>query len=136
MLVEPQVGGLLMRDRMLRYGMTALLLFSGAAYAADTLRVDSQVLTTGDSAARVIELLGKPAHKSKSKSASRSTKGSSSRSTSRTSRRGSGNRSRSRARVADDRGTRGEQWQYRRDGRSITVTIVDGRVSGIDTRSR
>lgn len=122
---------------MLRYGMTALLLFSGAAYAADTLRVDSQVLTTGDSAARVIELLGKPIYKSANKSANKSRKTSTSKSTARKSRRNASNsRSRSQGKMADSQNARGVQWQYRRDGRSITVTIVDGRVSHIDSRSR
>ncbi|WP_049622228.1 DUF2845 domain-containing protein [Frateuria defendens] len=41
----------------------ALLGMAGAAQAGDTLRMGTQVLVTGDSVARVVELLGTPAYK-------------------------------------------------------------------------
>ncbi|MFC5743095.1 DUF2845 domain-containing protein [Dyella tabacisoli] len=110
---------------MLRYGVAVLLMFCCAAHAGNTLRVDSQVLTTGDSAARVVELLGKPVHKSRP---GKSRPG--------PSKRGASSR-RSRGRVAmDDRRVPAERWQYRHRGRSIIVTIVDGKVSDIDDRPR
>lgn len=93
----------------------ASLAFSAAVHASNTLRVGSQVLTTGDSAVRVTELLGKPSYKSR--------------------RRGSvgGGRRGRRARVTT-RGAGGEQWQYRRGHHVTIVTIVDGKVSDIEER--
>ncbi|MEO8748466.1 MAG: DUF2845 domain-containing protein [Rhodanobacter sp.] len=89
--------------------------YGGAALASATLRVGDQVLTTGDSATRVTELLGKPSRKSRP----RSTR--------------SGSRSRGRVRViAGDEG--GERWQYRRGDHVTTITIVDGRVGDIEDR--
>lgn len=93
--------------------VVALLAFSAAIHASSTLRVGSQVLTTGDSALRVTELLGKPSYKSRRHDS-----------------RGSARHGR-RARVVVN-GASGEQWQYRR-GRHVTiVTIVDGKVSDIE----
>lgn len=43
--------------------LVAILAWPGMVLASDTLRVGNQVLTTGDSAARVTELLGKPSHR-------------------------------------------------------------------------
>jgi len=97
----------------------ALCVFSAAAQASSSLRVDNQVLTIGDSAVRVTELLGKPSHKSH-------------RGGSRSSSRGR----RSRVHVVAKDSARGEQWQYRRDDRVTIVTIVDGKVSDIDDRRR
>lgn len=96
--------------------MMACTLFGYAAVAAtsDTLRVGNRVLVVGDSAATVIELLGKPSHTSHRKVA-HGGKGSSHR----------GKRTRA-----------GKQWQYRREGRLIVVTLVNGRVSDIDELSR
>ncbi|MDR3447214.1 MULTISPECIES: DUF2845 domain-containing protein [Dyella] len=45
---------------MRRYLLIALLLLSATAYASSTYRVGSQVLTVGDSAARAMQLMGKP----------------------------------------------------------------------------
>lgn len=102
------------------WGLLGLALMVSGAQAGDSLRVGSQVLVTGDGAATVAALLGKPSYKSHARAVS--------------------NRSRSRKR----RGTRvtsaaaspGEHWQYRRDGRVIVVTLVDGRVTDIDERTR
>ena len=45
---------------MHRYLILALLLASVTAHAATSLRVGNKVLTLGDSAARVLELMGQP----------------------------------------------------------------------------
>jgi hypothetical protein len=79
-----------------------------------TLRVGSQVLVVGDSATRVVEVLGKPQYHAQSKSASGS-------------RSGKGGKSRR----SDSPSKAGEQWQYRSGGRVITIVVVDGRVSAI-----
>jgi hypothetical protein len=101
-------------------GLLACILFTCAtgAAASDSLRVGNRVLVVGDSAATVSALLGKPTHKSH-QGASRS-----------------GGRHGKRARSVSASATRGEQWQYRRNGKVIVVTLVDGRVSDIDERSR
>jgi hypothetical protein len=106
------------RDRLA--GLLACILFfcATATSASDSLRVGSRVLVVGDSAATVTALLGKPSHKSH-RNAPRS-----------------GGRRGKRTRTAAGDTARGEQWQYRRDGRVIVVTLVDGRVSDIDERSR
>ncbi|MEW9622655.1 DUF2845 domain-containing protein [Rhodanobacter geophilus] len=101
-------------------GLLACILFAcaTAAPASDSLRVGNRVLVVGDSAVTVTALLGKPSHKSH-----------------RNVPRG-GSRRGKRARTTAGDAARGEQWQYRRDGRVIVVTLVDGRVSDIDERSR
>ncbi|PWK85903.1 DUF2845 domain-containing protein [Fulvimonas soli] len=80
-----------------------LLLLPAFAAAADTLRVGDRLLVSGDSTARVEELLGRPSHRSHRTAARHGRSGQS-----------------------------GERWQYRRDGRTITLTIVDDRVVGIE----
>ena len=111
----------------------ALFAFSAAAQASSSYRVGSVLLTAGDSAARVTGLLGKPSYKSHRSGSRSNSRGSGSRrSGSHTSGRGRGRGSRV---VPDgERGARGEQWQYLRDDRVVTVTIVDGKVSDIDDR--
>ena len=106
--------------RYLRASLLAVALFASAnaSVASDSLRVGNRVLVVGDSAATVLGLLGKPAHKSR-----------------RGGTRSSGHRGR-RARAASGNGSASERWQYRRDGHVIVVTLVDGRVSDIDERSR
>lgn len=83
--------------------------------ASNTLRIGNQVLTTGDSEARVVELLGTPSRKVHRHAS--------------TPRRGRG------VRVITDAG-RGEQWQYRRGSHLTTVIILDGVVGEIDDRRR
>lgn len=85
----------------------ASLVFCAAAQASSTLRVGSQVLTAGDSAARVTTLLGKPSYKSHR------------------------NRSKRHGRYGAT-GSRAELWQYRRGNKVTTVTLVDGRVTDIE----
>ena len=106
------------RHRMV--GLLACVLSACAtgAFASDSLRVGNRVLVVGDSAATVAALLGKPAHKSHQGTS-----------------RGSSRRGK-RVRSTSGNAVRGEQWQYRRDGRVIVVTLVDGRVSDIDESSR
>jgi len=98
------------------YGLAAVLvLWALAAQAGSgTLRVGNEVLVVGDSAARVVELLGKPAYRSRGAAAdgSRRTHGR------------AGRRTRSRTQT-------GEQWQYRDGRRLVTVVVVDGKVSAI-----
>ena len=99
------------------WGFAALfaLGYSGAVLASSTLRVGSQVLTTGDSATRVTELLGKPTRKSHP----RSTR--------------AGNRARGGVRIVTGH-EGGERWQYRRGDHVTTITIIDGRVDDIQDR--
>lgn len=100
---------------MRRYLCFACLLFASAVHAGGgTLRVGSQVLVVGDSAARVVELLGKPAYKGHGKAASNSRKA-----------------GRSKGHAAHSNEVAGEQWQYRSGDRTVTVVMVDGRVSAI-----
>ncbi|MBD8881410.1 MULTISPECIES: DUF2845 domain-containing protein [Rhodanobacter] len=105
--------------RNLFAGLLVCLLFVGAdrVVATDSLRVGSHVLVVGDSAATVTALLGKPSHKSHAKGQDKGRHG-------------------KRARPLAGKAVSGEQWQYRHDGRVIVVTLVDGRVSDIDERSR
>ncbi|WP_243038674.1 DUF2845 domain-containing protein [Dyella sedimenti] len=95
--------------------VVVLMLWALAAQAGSgTLRVGSQVLVVGDSAARVMELLGKPAYRSRAATVDSSRQA-----------RGRGvRRTRSRTQA-------GEQWQYRDGRRLITVVVVDGKVSAI-----
>lgn len=100
---------------MRRYMGLAGLLFAFAVHAGGgTLRVGSQVLVAGDSATRVLELLGKPAHRTHAK-ADKSTSGSR-----------SGRRKGGKAATSG-----GEQWQYRQGQRLVTITIADGKVTSI-----
>lgn len=77
--------------------------------AADTLRVGNHLLVSGDSAAQVREALGRPSHVTHHRGAHH--------------RRG--------VVVATPAS---ESWVYRRDGREITVTLVDGVVTTIEQR--
>lgn len=88
-----------------------------AARATSTLRIGSQVLTTGDSTARVTKLLGKPAKKLRPRHAGRTS--------------GRSSHREGRQRVPADE-SRTEKWQYQRGDHVTTVTIVDGKVRDID----
>lgn len=83
-----------------------------AAYASGgTLRVGSQVLVVGDSATRVIELLGKPAYRSQAKASSGSHSG--------------------RKKGGKTSSSGGQQWQYRQGNRLVTIVVADGKVAAI-----
>ncbi|WP_130617396.1 DUF2845 domain-containing protein [Dyella amyloliquefaciens] len=100
---------------MRRYiGWIGLAVAFTAQAGSGTLRVGNEVLVVGDSATRVVELLGKPSHKSHGKGAS--------------SRRATGGR---KSRGSRAKETTGEQWQYRQGNRVVTVVVVDGRVNAI-----
>lgn len=81
-----------------------LLALAGAVHASATLRVGSHVLVAGDTTARVRELLGRPSHIAHQRSRRR------------------GGRRRPAA----------ERWEYRRHGHSLTLIVVDGRVTDIE----
>jgi len=92
---------------------------------ADTLRVGNQVLVTGDSAARVIELLGQPAHKamgSVGAGARQQKKGA----------KGRGRRSKQASGKVSAKDAEGQRWQYRRGRRTVTIVLVQGRVARIE----
>ncbi|HTV84600.1 MAG TPA: hypothetical protein VME63_04300 [Dyella sp.] len=112
---------------MRRYLVWALLVCVYPAHALESLRVGSQVLVVGDSAARVKALLGHPSGHGKHGNAG---KASSKSSTARNSPSSKGKSSRSRTK------DKGEKWQYWRDGHATTITIVDGKVAHIEDRAR
>lgn len=93
---------------MRRYMFVALLMVSFAAQAAATLRVGDKVLSVGDTAARVQELLGPPVTRVY---LHRQSDG-----------------------LPDDQVSRGEQWQYAQEGKTLIVTIVDGKATDFDTK--
>ncbi|PXV59540.1 Protein of unknown function [Dyella jiangningensis] len=92
-------------------GMVLLALACAAHAGGGTLRVGSQVLVVGDSASRVIELLGKPAYRSSAKSDAGKPSG-----------RKKGGKSSSGG---------GQQWQYRQGNRLVTIVVADGKVTAI-----
>ncbi|MFC3650166.1 hypothetical protein ACFONN_01310 [Dyella humi] len=108
---------------MRRYLFLALLLTTFSAHALQSLRVGSQVLVVGDSAARVKELLGEPAVRAKGSSSGKSNA------------RKSTAKSSSKGRKVDAK-DKGEKWRYRRDGHSTTFTIVGGKIAHIEDIAR
>lgn len=91
-------------------GFTALftlMLASTTLYAATTLRVGNKVLSVGDSAVRVQQLMGKPTVRA---FVTQQT-----------------------GRMPSNQLTAGEQWQYAQDGKTIVITLIGGRVSRIET---
>lgn len=99
----------------------ALCALLSAPSQADTLRVGSRVLATGDTAARVIELLGQPAHRS----AGAGKEGARAQGAKRRGKAG-------RRRAGDAGAASGERWQYRSGGRTVTIVLVQGRVARIE----
>lgn len=93
--------------------MIGLSMASMAFAGSGTLRVGSQVLVVGDSAMRVVELLGKPAYRTHGKAASAS--------------RGGGRRHKG----GGSSSAGGEQWQYRQGSRIVTIVVADGKVASI-----
>jgi len=87
----------------------SLWLLAFAATASDTLRVGSHLLVSGDSAARVRELLGRPT-------------------------RVTHHRARRHGRGVVVATPASESWVYRDETHEITVTLVDGAVAEIEQR--
>ena len=97
---------------MRRYLVLALLAVACAAQAGGgTLRVGSQVLVVGDSASRVIELLGKPTYRAQAKADPGKHQG--------------------RKKGGKTSSGGGQQWQYRQGNRLVTIVVADGKVTAI-----
>jgi hypothetical protein len=93
---------------MRRYVLLALLTVSVTAHAMSSLRVGNKVLSIGDSAARVQQLLGPPVARNYLH-------------------RQDGN-------LADDQISRAEQWQHVQDGKTVLITIVNGKATDFQTQ--
>lgn len=83
------------------------LLAAFSAHAGDSLRVGDRVLTTGDSAARVLLFMGEPAIRAFQQFQAGA--------------------------LPRNQLAAGEDWQYLQDRKTIVITIVGGRVSNIAT---
>lgn len=92
---------------MRRYLILLLLLTSLSGHAAASLRVGNKVLTVGDSAARVLQLMGEPSIRAFKQFQVGG--------------------------LPDDQIANGEEWQYLQDGKTIVVTVVGGRVVNFET---
>ena len=92
---------------MRRYAIALLILLCISAHAATSLRVGNKVLTVGDSAARVLQLMGEPSIRAFKQFQVGG--------------------------MPDNQVTSGEEWQYLQDGRTIIVTVVGGRVVNFET---
>lgn len=90
-----------------RFLIPVLLLASMTLHAATSVRVGDKVLTIGDSAVRVQELLGQPTIRTFL-------------------RRQSGG-------LPDNQLASGEQWQYAQDGKTIVISVIGGRVTNFET---
>lgn len=91
---------------MARILMLAFLFVCTTCFAETSLRVGSKVLTIGDSAAKVLQLMGDP--------------------TLRTLYQANGG-------MPNNQLMNGEQWQYTQDGKTIVITVLGGRVSKFET---
>lgn len=114
---------------MRRYLVLVLLACTFSAHALESLRVGSQLLVVGDSAARVKALLGAPSVHAK-KGATSGKNSSSHKASSKTSSHRKGKQ------APSSKTEKGEKWQYLRDGHITTVTIVNGKVAHIDDVAR
>lgn len=92
---------------MRRHLIFLLLLVCVAVHAETSLRVGSKVLSTGDSAARVLQLMGEPQIR-----AFKQVQGGA---------------------LPSNQLAVGEEWQYSEDGKTIVITVVGGRVTRFDT---
>jgi hypothetical protein len=122
---------------MRRYLVVLLLACALPAHALESLRVGSQVLSVGDSAARVRALLGNPSGHGKGGASGKAAKSSTAHKGKSSGSKSSSNKSsksgkNSKAGAKD----KGEKWQYWRDGHATTVTIVDGKVAHIEDVAR
>lgn len=85
----------------------ACLLAISSAFAGTSLRVGTKLLTVGDSAVRVRDLMGEPVMRAFLPSQSGG--------------------------LPNNQLAAGEQWQYTQDGKTIVITILGGRVANIET---
>jgi hypothetical protein len=100
-----------------RYFLLGLLTISCSVQALQSIRVGSQLLVVGDSAARVKELMGAPSVRAKGGAAKPKH------------RKGVANYTR-------DAWKTGERWQYRHDGHTTTFFMVDGKIAHIEDAAR
>lgn len=92
---------------MFRHLILILLLASGTVHAETSLRINNKVLTVGDSAVRVLQLMGEPTIRA---FPNPQTGG-----------------------LPNNQLASGEHWQYTQNGKTIIVTIVGGRVANFET---
>ncbi|MFC4525110.1 DUF2845 domain-containing protein [Dyella halodurans] len=92
---------------MRRYPLLLLLLASMTLHAATSLRVGSKVLIIGDSAARVLQLMGEPQVRAFKQL---QTGG-----------------------LPSNQLAVGEEWQYLQEGKTIIITVAGGRVVNFET---
>ena len=92
---------------MRRHLILLLLLASIFGHAATSLRVGNKVLTVGDSAARVLQLMGEPSIRAFKQFQVGG--------------------------LPDNQVANGEEWQYLQDGKTIVVTVIGGRVVNFET---
>lgn len=107
---------------MRRYLLLALLVASFSANALQSIRVGSQVLVVGDSAARVKALLGEPSVRAKASPSSKGKKHKAGQASS--------------AKNQGHAKAKGEQWQYEREGRITIFTVVGGKIAHIEDVAR
>ncbi|GGA03426.1 DUF2845 domain-containing protein [Dyella caseinilytica] len=93
---------------MRRYLLLALLFTGVAVHAEDSLRVGDRVLSLGDSAAKVQELLGQPVVRTLLDGQNGG--------------------------LTNNQVSGSEQWQYLQDGKTVYIIITDGKVSDIETK--
>jgi hypothetical protein len=115
---------------MRRYLVVLLLACALPVHALESLRVGSQVLSVGDSAARVRALLGNPSGHGKGGTSGKTSSSARKSKSSKTKSSKSGKGSKTGAK------DKGEKWQYWRDGHATTITIVDGKVAHIEDVAR
>ena len=92
---------------MFRYLILVLSLTSMTVHAETSLRINNKVLTVGDSAARILQLMGEPTIRA---FASTQTGG-----------------------LPANQLASGEHWQYSQNGKTVIVTIIGGRVANFET---
>lgn len=100
-----------------------VLVCSIDAHALESLRVGSQLLVVGDSAAKVKELMGNPSLTTKAPNEKRSGK-------TKSSSRSVGKRQPQQAKE------KGEKWQYRHDGHTTIFTMANGKIVHIEDFAR
>jgi hypothetical protein len=98
-----------------------LLVWSLGVQALESLRIGSQLLVVGDSAAKVKALMGNPVVR---------TKGGTGKSPRKSSSKLVGKSKRQQAKE------QGERWQYRRDGHTTIFTIANGKIVHIEDMPR